>query len=90
MTSRIRQRGVRIYRIAELIDDKAEDYKFPLRGSKDKSGRSLENIDINYTHMFDDKTEDNKPILGELDSTLNSEPALEELDAEMGRFEFTY
>ena len=48
-----------------------------------------ENIDTNYTHMFDDKTEDNKPILGELDSTINNEPTLEELDAEMDIFEFT-
>ena len=31
----------------------------------------------------------NKPILGEFDSTLSSEPTLEELDAEMGRFEST-
>ena len=76
-------------RIAELITDKTEDYKFPLRESRDKSERSFENIDINYTHMFDNKTEDNKPALKELGSTINNEPTLEELGAELGRFEFT-
>ena len=53
------QGGVRICRIAEIIIDKAEDYKFPLRESKDKNERSLENAEINYVHMFDNKTEDN-------------------------------
>ena len=62
--------GVRICRIAAIITDKAEDYKFPLRESKDRSERSLENAEINYTHMFDNKTEDNTPILKELDSTI--------------------
>ena len=52
------------------------------------SERSLGNVDINYIHMLDDKIEYNKPILSELDSTLNSEPTLDELDAEMDRFEF--
>ena len=90
MSSRVHQRGrVQICRVAELITDKAEDHKFPLRESKDKSERSLENIDINYTHMFGDKTEDNKPILSELDSTNNNEPASEELGAEMDRFDVT-
>ena len=53
------------------------------------SERSFENADNHYTHICDDKTEDNKPILSELDSTLNSEPTLEELDVEIDRFEFT-
>ena len=39
--------------------------------------------------MFDDKTGDNKPILSELDSTINNEPTPQELDAGMDRFEFT-
>ena len=39
--------------------------------------------------MVDNKTEDNKPILEEFDSTINNEPTLVELDAEMDRFEFT-
>ena len=39
--------------------------------------------------MFDNKTEDNTPILKELGSTINNEPTLEELDADMDRFEFT-
>ena len=81
--------GVRVCRIVELINDKAGDCKFPLRESKDKSERSLENVDINYTHMFNDKTEDNKPVLSEFASTLNSEPTLDKLNAEMDRFEFT-
>ena len=62
--------GVRICRIAEIIIDKAEDYKFPLRESKDTSERSLENTEINYAHMFDNKSEDSMPILKELDSTI--------------------
>ena len=74
--------GVRICRIAEIIIDKAEDYKFPLRESKNKSERSLENTEINYTHMFDCKIEDNTPILKELDSTITQEPTLEELNQE--------
>ena len=77
MTSRTHQRGgVRIYRIAEIIIDNIEDYKFPFRESKDKSERSLENIGVNYKHMFDNKTEDNTPILEELDSTINNDPTL--------------
>ena len=59
--------GARICRIAEIIIDKAKDYKFLLRGCKDKSERSLENAEINYTHMFDNKIEDNIPTLKELD-----------------------
>ena len=58
--------GVRICRVAEIIIDKAENYKFPLRDHKDKNERSLENAEINYTHMFDDKTEDNTPIVKNL------------------------
>ena len=81
--------GVRICRIAEIIIDKAEDYKFPLRESKNKSERSLENTEINYTHMFDCKIEDNTPILKELDSTITQEPILEELNGEEDRLEFT-
>ena len=69
--------GVQICRIAEIIIDKAEDYRFPLRESKDKSERPLENTEINYTHMFDNRIEDNTPILKELDSTITKEPALE-------------
>ena len=38
--------------------------------------------------MFDNKTEDNTPTLKELDSTINHEPTLEELNEEMGRFGF--
>ena len=64
--------GVRICRIAEIITDKAEDYKFPLRESKDRRERSLENAEVNYTHMFDNETEDNTPILKELDSTIDT------------------
>ena len=79
--------GFRICRIAEIIIDKAEYYKFPLRESKDKGERSLENIEINYTHMFDNKTEDNTPILKELGPTINKEPTLDELDEE-DRLEF--
>ena len=37
------------------ITDKAADYKFLLRESKDKNECSLENTEINYTHMFDNK-----------------------------------
>ena len=81
--------GVRICRIAEIIIDKAEDCKFPLRESKDKSERSLENAEINYTHMFDNKAEDNTPILKELDSSINKEPTLDELNEEGDRLEFT-
>ena len=81
--------GVRICRIAEIIIDKAEDYNFPLRESKDKSERSLENAEINYTHMSDNKIEDNTPILKELDSTMNKEPTLDELNEEEDRLEFT-
>ena len=80
--------GVRICRIAEIIIDKAEDYKSPLRESKDKNERSLENTGMNYTHMFDNKTEDNTPILKELDSTIAQEPTLEELNEEEDRLEF--
>jgi len=39
--------------------------------------------------MFDDKTEDNTPILKELDSTMNKEPTLEELNKEEDHLEFT-
>ena len=39
--------------------------------------------------MFDSKDEDNN-VLSELDSLLNIEPTLEELDEEMDRLEFTY
>ena len=39
--------------------------------------------------MFDDKAKDNKPILSELEPTNNNEPTLEELGAEMDRFDFT-
>ena len=39
--------------------------------------------------MFDNRTEDNTPILKELGSTINVEPTLEELNEEMNRFEFT-
>ena len=63
-----------------MITDKAGDYKFPLRETKDKSERSLENIGINYIHMFDTKTEDDTLVLNELDSVLVTEPTLEELD----------
>ena len=49
---------------------------------------SLENLGINYTHMFDNRTEDNTLILKERDSIINNEPTLEELDAEMDCFEF--
>ena len=38
--------------------------------------------------MFDDRIEDNTPILKELDSTINNEPTLEELNEEMNRFKF--
>ena len=45
--------GVRICRIAELINGiaelingKASEYKFPLRENKDKSERSLGNVDM--------------------------------------------
>ena len=90
MTSRNHQRGgVRICRIAEIITDRAEHYEFPLRESKNRRERSLENAEINYTHMFDNKTEDNTPILKELDSTINKEPTLDELNEEEDRFEFT-
>ena len=73
--------GVRIRRIAEVITDKAEDCKFLLRESKNKSERSLEST-------ADNKTEDNTPILKELDSTINKEFILEELNEEEDRFEF--
>ena len=43
----------------------------------------------NYTHMFDNKTEDNTPILKELDSTINKEPTHHELIEEEDRLEFT-
>ena len=39
--------------------------------------------------MFDNKTEDNTPILGELDSTSYKEPTLDELNEEEDRLEFT-
>ena len=81
--------GVRICRIAAIIIDKAEDYRFPLRESKDKSERSLENTEIKHTHMFDNKIEDNTPILEELGSTIDKEPTLDELNEEEDRFEFT-
>ena len=70
-------------RIAEIITDKAEDYKFPLRESKDRRECSLENAEINYN------TEDNTPILKELDSTINKEPTPDELNEEEDRLEFT-
>ena len=80
MTPRIRQRGgIRICRIAELINDKAGKYSFPIREIKNKSGRSLEDVDINYNQRYEDKAEDDKPALSELDSVFNIEPILEEL-----------
>ena len=82
--------GVRICRIAELTNGKASESKFLLRETKDKSGRSLEHVDINCTHMFNNKDENNNPVLSELGSVLNIEPTLEELDEEMDRLEFTY
>ena len=39
--------------------------------------------------MFDDKTEDNTPVLKELDSTITQEPTLEELNQEEDHLEFT-
>ena len=39
--------------------------------------------------MFDNKDEDNDPVLRELDSVLNIEPTLEQPDEEMDRLEFT-
>ena len=39
--------------------------------------------------MLDDKTEDNTPILKELDSTITQEPTLEELNTEQDHFKFT-
>ena len=39
--------------------------------------------------MFDDKTEDNTPILKELDSITTREPTLEELHKEEDHLEFT-
>ena len=39
--------------------------------------------------MFDHKIEDNTPILKEVDSTINKEPTLEELNEEGDRLEFT-
>ena len=38
--------------------------------------------------MFDDKTEDNTPILNELDSIITQEPTLEELNKEEDHLEF--
>ena len=81
--------GVRICCIAEITTDKAEGYKVPLRESKDRRERSFENAEFNYTHMFDNRTEDNTPILKELDSTINKEPTLDELNQEEDRLEFT-
>ena len=81
--------GVRIGRIAELINDQASEYKFPLREAKDRSEGSLDNFDIDYTHMFDNRDGDNNPVLREPDSVLNIGPTLEELDEEMDRLEFT-
>ena len=39
--------------------------------------------------MFDDRTEDNTPVLKELDSIITQEPTLEELDKEEDHLEFT-
>ena len=39
--------------------------------------------------MFDDMTEDNTPILKELDSTITQEPTLEEVNKEEDHLEFT-
>ena len=38
--------------------------------------------------MFDNKIEDDTPILKELDSTITEEPTLEELNEEEDRLEF--
>ena len=80
--------GVRICRNAEF-NDQASGYKTSFLEAKDESERSLENVGINYTHMFDQKDEDNNPVLSEFDSVPNIEPTLEELDEEMDRLEFT-
>ena len=40
--------------------------------------------------MFDNKTEDNTPILKELDSAINKEPTLDELNEEKDRPEFIH
>ena len=66
-----------------------QKYRFPLREYKDKAERSLENTEINYTHMFDDKTEDNTPILKELNTIATQAPTLEELNKEEDHLEFT-
>ena len=39
--------------------------------------------------MFDDKTEDNTPILKELDTIITREPTLEEMIKEEDHLEFT-
>ena len=49
----------------------------------------MENTEINYTHMFDDKIEDNTPILNELNTIVTQEPTLEELNKEEEHLEFT-
>ena len=64
-------------------------YRFPFREYKDKAERSLENTEMNYTHMFDDKIEDNTPILNELNTIVTQEPTLEELNKEEDHLEFT-
>ena len=49
----------------------------------------MENTEINYTHMFDDKIEDNTPILNELNTIVTQEPTLGELNKEEDHLEFT-
>ena len=44
---------------------------------------------MNCPHMFENTDEDNNPVSRELESVLIIEPALEELDEEMDRLEFT-
>ena len=39
--------------------------------------------------MFDDKTEDNTPILNELNTVVTQEPTLEELNKEEDQLDFT-
>ena len=80
-------RGGPYCRIAELVNKKTIYHKFPLREYKDKNERSL---DISIILMYENANE-TATILKELDSVLNIEPTLEELNAamEMERPEFT-
>ena len=64
------------------------DHEFPLREYKDKHERSLDNSDIDYTHMYENAGESDTTILHELGSVLNVGPTLEELNEEMERPEF--